>query len=105
MFVIPSTKHIASRMFDFPEPFKPVIALNDSSKPDIGPVNFTSGIVLFLPEMVVRTGYDLKPDLQTVFQHGGQAEGSEDTPSRMSSSILILSTNYFGPVKGSLGKH
>lgn len=34
MLVIPRTKHIASRMFDFPEPFRPVMALNDSSKPD-----------------------------------------------------------------------
>jgi hypothetical protein len=33
MFVIPNTKQIASRMFDFPEPFRPVIALNDGSHP------------------------------------------------------------------------
>lgn len=31
MFVMPSTKHIASRMFDFPEPFNPVIELKVSS--------------------------------------------------------------------------
>jgi len=33
MLVIPSTKQIASRILDFPEPFNPVMALNDSSKP------------------------------------------------------------------------
>lgn len=33
MFVIPSTKHIASRILDFPEPLRPVIALKDSSNP------------------------------------------------------------------------
>jgi hypothetical protein len=33
MLVIPSTKQIASRMLDFPDPFKPVIALNDGSHP------------------------------------------------------------------------
>lgn len=45
MFVIPSTKQIASRMFDFPEPLRPVMALNDGSHPVI----------------CVLTGYDLKP--------------------------------------------
>jgi hypothetical protein len=35
MLVIPSTKQIASRIFDFPEPFNPVIALKDSSNPGI----------------------------------------------------------------------
>jgi hypothetical protein len=35
MFVIPSTKQIASRIFDFPEPFNPVMALKDSSNPGI----------------------------------------------------------------------
>ena len=32
-FVIPSKKQIASKIFDFPLPFKPVIALNKGSKP------------------------------------------------------------------------
>lgn len=45
MLVIPSTKHIASKMLDFPEPFRPVIALNEGSHPVI----------------VVLSGYDLKP--------------------------------------------
>jgi hypothetical protein len=36
--VIPSTKQIASRIFDFPEPFNPVMALKDSSNP--GMVSF-----------------------------------------------------------------
>jgi hypothetical protein len=31
MFVIPNTKHIASKIFDFPDPFSPVIELNVSS--------------------------------------------------------------------------
>jgi len=35
MLVIPSTKQIASRILDFPEPFKPVMALKDSSNPGI----------------------------------------------------------------------
>ena len=35
MFVRPRTKHIASRMFDFPEPLRPVIALNEGSQPVI----------------------------------------------------------------------
>jgi hypothetical protein len=35
MLVIPSTKQIASRIFDFPEPFNPVMALKDSSNPSM----------------------------------------------------------------------
>jgi hypothetical protein len=35
MLVIPRTKQIASRMFDFPDPFRPVMALKDSSKPGL----------------------------------------------------------------------
>lgn len=35
IFVIPSTKQIASRILDFPEPFSPVMALNDGSHPVI----------------------------------------------------------------------
>jgi len=31
--VIPSKKQIASKIFDFPEPFNPVIALNCGSQP------------------------------------------------------------------------
>lgn len=31
--VIPSRKHMASRMLDLPEPFRPVMALNSRSKP------------------------------------------------------------------------
>ena len=45
MLFIPRTKHIASRMLDFPDPLRPVIALNEGSQPVI----------------VVRTGYDLNP--------------------------------------------
>jgi hypothetical protein len=45
MLVIPNTKHIASRMLDLPEPFRPVMALKEGSHPTIW----------------VRTGYDLKP--------------------------------------------
>ena len=36
---------MASKMFDFPEPLRPVIALNEASQPVIE----------------VRTGYDLNP--------------------------------------------
>ncbi len=46
MFVFPSTKQMASRMLDFPEPFRPVIALKEESHPVI----------------VVRPGYDLNPN-------------------------------------------
>lgn len=46
MLVIPRTKHIASRILDFPDPLRPVMALNEASH----------------PVMVVRTGYDLNPE-------------------------------------------
>jgi hypothetical protein len=65
ILVIPSTKQIASRIFDFPEPFNPVMALKDSSNPGvISPVLFRmdSGS----PVMVVRTGYDLKPKISSL---------------------------------------
>ena len=45
IFVMPRTKHIASRMLDLPDPLRPVMALNEESHPVI----------------CVRTGYDLKP--------------------------------------------
>lgn len=45
MSVSPSTKQMASRMLDLPEPLRPVMALNEESHPVI----------------CVRTGYDLKP--------------------------------------------
>ena len=32
--VMPSTKQMESKMLDFPEPFRPVMALNCVSKPD-----------------------------------------------------------------------
>lgn len=47
MLVIPRTKHIASRMFDFPLPLRPVMELKLSSH----------------PLMTVRTAYDLKPSM------------------------------------------
>ncbi len=47
MLVIPRTKHIASRILDFPLPFNPVIELKLSSHPLI----------------TVRTAYDLKPSI------------------------------------------
>ncbi len=47
--VIPSTKQIESRMLDFPDPLRPVMALKDASK----------------PETCVRTGYDLKPSMMS----------------------------------------
>lgn len=47
MLVIPRTKHIASRIFDFPLPLRPVIELKLSSHPLI----------------TVRTAYDLKPSM------------------------------------------
>lgn len=47
MLVIPRTKHIESRILDFPLPFRPVIELKVSSQ----------------PLMTVRTAYDLKPSM------------------------------------------
>ena len=47
ILVIPSTKHIASRIFDFPLPLRPVMELKVSSH----------------PPMTVRTAYDLKPSM------------------------------------------
>lgn len=63
MLVIPRTKHIASRILDFPDPFNPVIALKDSSKPTPVISDLISRTAWHgdLPLMVVRTGYDLKP--------------------------------------------
>ena len=58
--MIPSTKQIASRIFDFPEPFNPVIALKDSSNPGMS-ASLQHIELVSLPVMVVRTGYDLKP--------------------------------------------
>ena len=63
MLVIPRTKHIASRILDFPLPLRPVIELKLSSlqrtsqylshSRDFGDV--------YHPEITVRTAYDLKP--------------------------------------------
>lgn len=50
---MPNTKHIESRILDFPLPFKPVIALNDGSK----------------PLMTVRLPYDLKPSIDMLFMY------------------------------------
>ena len=47
MLVMPRTKHIASRIFDFPLPLRPVMELKLSSH----------------PLMTVRTAYDLKPSI------------------------------------------
>lgn len=76
MLVIPSTKQIASRIFDLPDPFRPVMALKDSSKPvGVSGVHSRYPSLSYSPEIVVRTGYDLNP-------------------SRMSSSILIVARGY-----------
>ena len=61
MFVIPRTKQMASRILDFPEPFSPVMALKDSSKPGRISSATSKRVALSLPVIVVRTGYDLKP--------------------------------------------
>lgn len=52
-YVIPSTKQIASNTFDLPEPFSPVIAVNDRS----------NGLIL------VAWAYDLKPSSTTSSSH------------------------------------
>lgn len=58
---------MASRIFDFPDPFRPVIALNSGSQ----------------PSMTVRTAYDLNPSIirdltcMVVFSGGrGEKEGA-----------------------------
>jgi hypothetical protein len=43
MLVIPSTKQIASKILDFPDPLSPVIALKDSSNPDCQLIPGTHG--------------------------------------------------------------
>ena len=52
-FEIPRRKQMESSMFDFPLPFRPVIALNWGSN----------------PEMVVRVAYDLKPSITTCLMY------------------------------------
>lgn len=63
MLVIPRTKHIASRIFDFPLPFNPVIELKLSSLQVISLFlgEKVSVAIVYHPEMTVRTAYDLKP--------------------------------------------
>jgi hypothetical protein len=51
MLVIPSTKQIASRIFDFPEPFNPVMALKDSSNPGM-----VSLLAIHVPVELTRDG-------------------------------------------------
>lgn len=62
ILVIPRTKHIASRIFDFPLPLSPVIELKLASlvKSILVPRMFLVAIV-YHPDMTVRTAYDLKP--------------------------------------------
>lgn len=64
MFVIPKTKHIESRMLDFPLPFRPVIELKDSSlscRVSSAARGFWLTLFIYHPEITVRTAYDLKP--------------------------------------------
>lgn len=63
MLVIPRTKQIASRIFDFPLPFRPVIELKLSSLQivSIFPREIVLVAIVYHPEMTVRTAYDLKP--------------------------------------------
>jgi hypothetical protein len=70
MFVIPRTKHIASKMLDFPDPFRPVIELKLSSH----------------PEMTVRTAYDLKP--YKMFRSG--REQRSNMPTSITSSTILM---------------
>ena len=63
MFVMPNTKHIASRIFDLPDPFSPVIELKASSLFGCQRYSFVNITAMnaYHPEMTVRTAYDLKP--------------------------------------------
>lgn len=62
IFVIPRTKHIESKMFDFPLPLRPVIELKLSSLEwcQCG-ARYRKSLFTHHPEMTVRTAYDLKP--------------------------------------------
>lgn len=51
--MIPKRKQIESKMFDFPLPFRPVIALNNGSNPDI----------------TVLCAYDLNPSIVTCLMY------------------------------------
>lgn len=64
MFVIPRTKQIASRIFDLPEPLRPVMELKLSSLRDA--VSNRKPLVArksYHPDITVRTAYDLKPSM------------------------------------------
>ena len=70
MFVIPSTKQIASRMLDFPLPFSPVMELKLSSLCDVRFCYATRKkerkkprrkVMIYQELITVRTAYDLKP--------------------------------------------
>lgn len=53
MFVIPRTKHIASRIFDFPLPFRPVIELKLSSLQFVSVVASKGLLLLFtIPKLL-----------------------------------------------------
>lgn len=62
MLVIPRTKHIASKMFDFPLPLSPVIELKLSSLQDESARDRDGSVVQTChPVITVLTAYDLKP--------------------------------------------
>lgn len=62
MLVMPRTKQIESRMFDFPLPLSPVMELKLSSLDrSVVARNFPSLVRIYHPEITVRTAYDLKP--------------------------------------------
>ena len=71
MLVIPRTKHIASRIFDFPLPLRPVMELKLSSQPLI----------------TVRTAYDLKPSITIsttlILAVLISSDGAQDSESRI----------------------
>lgn len=60
--MIPRTKHIESRIFDFPLPLRPVIELKLSSlNRSVLMKAPTVGVESYHPDITVRTAYDLKP--------------------------------------------
>jgi hypothetical protein len=63
MLVIPRTKHMESRIFDFPLPFSPVIELKLSSLQIISLFlgKVVTVAIVYHPDITVRTAYDLKP--------------------------------------------
>lgn len=79
MFVMPSTKQMASRMLDLPLPLSPVMELKLSSLQSASArARRLCGVVAlesdYHPDITVRTAYDLKPCLGDQLRPGGKRQ-------------------------------